>query len=63
MFQSDFSDAGGNSALIHKGLEPIENDLHAVAFADSLEWRKSIAAEEQPDGDGYKVSPRLEGGF
>jgi glycosyltransferase involved in cell wall biosynthesis len=63
MFQSDFSDAGGSSALIHKGLEPIDNDLHAVAFADSLDRRKSIAPEEQPDGDGYKVSPRFEGEF
>jgi hypothetical protein len=44
---------GTNGAALPDGL--------SVDFADSIDWRRQVAAKEKPDGDGYRVSPTFEG--
>jgi glycosyltransferase involved in cell wall biosynthesis len=44
---------GTNGAALPDGL--------SVDFADSIDWRRQVAAKEKPDGDGYRVIPTFEG--
>ncbi len=52
ILESNLSVDGINSTALHDGL--------SVDFSDSIDWRRSVAAKEEPDGDGYRVSPTFE---
>ncbi len=40
--------------------EPAEVDASTIDLANSLTWRKSEAAENHPDSDGYQTNPALD---